>query len=282
MKWPPLYGSYTVNYRNNEMKSAHELDKKEVAIVQSKIANSLIELANLLDISIIEDFDIKNIAVEDIESEALFLKDDKIKEALKINPILQSSLIDIKLKEKGVKIAKAEHYPSFNFDYSFGSNYYHIQGQEDLVVNQETQLYEDNGFWTQLNNNMTHYLGFSLSIPIFNRFHTNANVDKAKVDKEISELEYQNQKKELANKIKVAYNEMLVAKETYETSKEALGFQEEAFNIVQEKYKEGLLTSYEFLESKLKYTQAQSELIKAKYELIFKRKVLSFYMPDRV
>ena len=54
-------------------------------------------------------------------------------------------------------------------------------------------------------------------------------------------------------------------------------FQKEAFSIAQNKYNQGSLTSYEFLESKSKYIQSQSELIKAKYDYLFKIKVLEYY-----
>ena len=57
----------------------------------------------------------------------------------------------------------------------------------------------------------------------------------------------------------------------------ALIFQKEAFTIAQKKYEEGIITNYEFLESKSKYIITESELISSKYDYLFKIKVLEYY-----
>ncbi len=94
---------------------------------------------------------------------------------------------------------------------------------------------------------------------------------------EITKAEFGNQKKELKNKIDMACNDVLTAKVTLEASESALIFQKEAFAIAQNKYKGGYIASFEFLERKSKYIQSQSELIKAKYDHLFKIKVLEYY-----
>ena len=53
--------------------------------------------------------------------------------------------------------------------------------------------------------------------------------------------------------------------------------QKEAFIINSSKYKEGLMTSFAFLESKSLFIKAESDLIQAKYDYWFKKKVLDFY-----
>jgi len=261
-----------------EMKSTFALDQKERLIAKNNLENSLIKLQELLDVKSIDNFDIKDIIVTDIEASVPLSNPNTIyTKALEINPLLQSTQLNADINKKDIQIAKSSFYPSLNFNYSYSSNYYHLQGSTDEVFNQQTNQNENNGFLTQLENNKTHYLGVSLTVPIFNRFHIRSNVDKSKIALEITQVELENQKKELHHKIKIAYNDVLTAKATLEAIKSAKISQEEAFTIAQKKYKKGLNTSYEFLESKSKYIQTQSELIKAKYDYVFKIKVLEYY-----
>jgi outer membrane protein len=261
-----------------EMESTFATDKKETLIAKNNLINSLIELQELLDVKSIDDFDIETIEVNDIENSLTLTNADAVyNKALEINPLLKSTQLIEEIKEKEIKIGKANFYPRLDFNYSYSSNYYHIQGSEDVVFNQQTNQFIDNGFLVQLDNNRTHYLGFTATVPIFNRFLTRSNIDKSKVELEITKIEFENQKKELKSKIDIAYNDVLTAKAILEASESALVFQKEAFTISQNKYKEGHNTSYEFLESKSKYIQTQSEVIKAKYDYLFKIKVLEYY-----
>lgn len=261
-----------------EMESTFARDKKETLISKNNLSNSLIELQELLDVKLIEDFDVKEIEINDFENNAIFKNvDDIYNKALEINPVLKSTQLTEEIKEKDIKIGMANFLPRLDFNYSYSSSYYHLQGYDDLVFNQKLSQFEDNGFLVQFDNNRTHYLGFTLAVPLFNKFVTRSNIDKSKIELEITKIELENQKKELKNKIRIAYNDVFTAKATLESSESALIFQNEAFTIAQNKYKLGRLTSYEFLESKSKYIQSQSEFIKAKYDYVFKIKVLEYY-----
>jgi len=261
-----------------EMESTYALDQKELLIAKNNLENSLINLKELLDVKSIDNFDIKGILVDEFEdSTPLSNVNDIYSKALESNPLLKSTQLSKDINEKEIQIAKTNFYPSLNFNYSYSSNYYHLQGSTDEVFNQQTNQNENNGFLTQLENNKTHYLGFSLTVPIFNRFHTQSSVDKSKIALEITQIELDNQKKELGHKIKIAHNDVLTAKATLNATQSAVISQEEAFTIAQKKNKKGLISSYEFLESKSKYIQTQSELIKAKYDYMFKIKVLEYY-----
>ena len=261
-----------------EMESTFATDKKETLIAKNNLNNSIIELQELLDIKHIDSFNIEDIEINDFGNNLSLLNTNEIfDKALETNPVLKSSELTTNISEKKIQIARARFYPTINFNYSYASSYYHIQGSEDVVFNQQTNQFVDNGFFTQLDNNRTHNLSFSISVPIFNRFLTRSSVDKSKVELEISKVELENKKKELKNKIEIAHNNVLTALATLSATKAALSFQEEAFSITQNKYEKGLVTSYEFLESKSKYIQTQSESIKAKYDYLFKIKVLKFY-----
>ncbi|QNK77126.1 TolC family protein [Winogradskyella sp. PAMC22761] len=261
-----------------QMESTFASDMKELLVAQNNLSTSKIELKELLDINDIEDFDIEDIDLSYFESAVFSSNSESIfNEALQTNPLLKSTELNSEINKKNIQIAKANFYPNLNLNYSYGSNYYHILGEDDLVFNQNTQRFEDNSFFIQLNNNRTHYLGLSLTVPIFNKFATKANFNKAKIDLEINKVELANQKKQLKNKIKIAYNNVSTAKASLDAANSASYSQKEAFTINQSKYLEGLMTSFDFLESKSYYIKTESDFVQAKYDYLFKIKVLEYY-----
>ena len=262
-----------------QMESTLATDTKAYITAEKNLKTSKIELKELLDINAIDNFDIEDINLSDFESIA-FSEDseDLYKRALDANPLIKSSELNNEINEKNIKIAKANFYPKVNFNYSYGSNYYHILGREDVVFNQDTQQFEDNGFFVQLNNNRTHFLNLSLIVPIFNRFSTKSEFNKSKIELEISKIELENQKNQLKNKVQIAYNDVVTAKTSFEFANTASISQKEAFNINQTKYDNALMSSFDFLESKSNYIKTESDLVQAKYDYLFKIKILNYYI----
>lgn len=261
-----------------QIQSTLAMDRKEVSIAENSLRTSLIELRQLLDISTIENFDIEDIDISTYEGN-LFTNDvnSAVITALEVNPQLKAAEINEQISQLDVKIAKSEFSPKLNFSYNYGTNFFGILGEDNVVFDQTTMQFIDNGFFVQLDNNRTHFLSLNLSVPIFNRFKTKSNYNKSKIEAEIRKIELENQKSELKNKVEIAYNDLLTAKATLEASKIAASTQEEAFNIVSEKYKDALISNFDFLETKSNYIKTQSELVKTKYDYLFKIKVLDFY-----
>jgi outer membrane protein len=117
---------------------------------------------------------------------------------------------------------------------------------------------------------------------VFNRFLSKSNVDKAKIQFDMSSIELEDYKNKFSNKIQILINNLSTAKAVLDASKSALISQEQIFKISKKKYNDGLMTSFEFLENKSKYVRAQSEFIKSKYELLFQIKVLNIYSENGV
>lgn len=260
-----------------EIQSTHALDKKELLLAENSVKNSLIKLKELLSVDDIDNFDIQNIDNTTVVKNILPNDINNLfSDALSNNPLIKTTSIDIQINKKEVQIAKSNFYPQINFNYSLGSSYFHIQGTEDVVFNPVTETFVENGFFTQLKNNAINFIGINANIPIFNRFLNRSNFDKAKIDLEIAQLNLKNQKKELKFQVEIALNDVKVAAINKKTTEISKITQEEAFRIVQTKYTKGFLSSYEFLESKSRYIQSQSDFLKAKYEYYFKNKYLDY------
>jgi outer membrane protein len=259
-----------------EIEATLASDTKEVLVTKNRVSTGLIELKELLGINEIDNFDIELLLTDNLGkiSNSFFDITDLV---IDNNPKIKSSKFSVDIKKKNIQLAKVNFYPSINLSYSYGSNYYHIQGRKDEVLNQQTNQLVDNGFWTQLNSNRTHFLGFSATVPIFNRFSTRENYKKSKEEVKLAEIELANDKFVLKNKIKIALNDLNTAKASLKASNIAYVTQKEAFGIVQENYNRGNITNVVFLESKSKMIRNASEYVKAKYEFVFKLKVVKYY-----
>lgn len=259
-----------------DIQSTVALDKKEIILAQNNVSNSLIRLKELLDIEDILEFDI--IPIEDFTQiqNSLQNVEQLYQDALSNNPTILSTNLEAQINEKTIQIAQSDLYPSINFNYSFSSFYFHIQGSEDVIFNPTTGTFIENGFFTQLDNNKIHFIGLNLSVPIFNRLLTRSTIEKAQVDYEITQALLKNQSKELKNRIRIAVNDVSSALSSKNATTIAVETQEESFEIVRANYRAGNVSSYDFLESKNNHLRAQSENIRAKYEYFLKSKYLEY------
>ena len=155
---------------------------------------------------------------------------------------------------------------SLSLSGGIGSNYYTT-----------SQNVPQSGFWDQLSNNFSQYVGISLNIPIFNKFATRNGIRSAKLGKESQALRLESVKKSLYKEIQQAYYNALAAREKYTSSLTASASYEEAFNLVTTRYENGKATITEFNESKNQYLKAASDLVQASYEYLFQTRLLDFY-----
>jgi outer membrane protein len=119
--------------------------------------------------------------------------------------------------------------------------------------------------------------GLSLSIPILNNLSNRTNVDRTKVNilRSINSLEQK--KLDLENTVNQSYNDAKGAYKAYEASQKLVLARESAFEYAQSKFEVGAMNSFDFTQAKQRFELAQSELIRTKYDYIFKLKVLEFY-----
>lgn len=166
---------------------------------------------------------------------------------------------------KSIRIAKSGYLPKVSFGASLGTGYYTVQGRESEA------------FRRQLSNNFSKALGFSISIPIFNRLSTYNQVRMAKVDFNNQLLALDIKKKELYKEIQQAWYNAVASESKFRASKTSLQANQESFLLVKEKYELGRSNNLEFNEAKLNLMKAESDMIQAKYDYLFREKLLDFY-----
>ena len=188
-------------------------------------------------------------------------------EAITVKPEVQAEELRLKASDANILIAKSAKYPTLSFNAGLGTNYY-----KTLNGN-----YKQDSFSSQLKNNFSQSLGLQLNVPIFNRYATRNSIKSASIDKENQQLALDNVKKSLYKEIQQVYYNTIAAEAKYKSSLQAKVTSDDAFNLTQSKYENGKATITEFNESKNNLMKAESDLVQARYQLIYQKALIDFY-----
>lgn len=242
-------------------------DEQNLTLAQNNYKLSLLSLSQLLQVQF-EGFDVQVIEI-DSPSEALLYND--------IAPILNYALEnrnEIKVAEKniesselGIKISQSGFLPIVTFGYGFGSNVFFT----NLIDTEDT-------FFNQLNNQKSHSFNLNVSIPIFSRFQNKTNVAKSKIFVENSKLNLEQTRLTLESNIQRAFTDAQAAYKTFEAARKSLEAQQIAFENSQERYNIGAMNAFDLEQARFRFVNAQSSLVNAKYDFVFKTKILDFYL----
>ena len=252
-----------------ETQATYSRDIQNLTIAENNHDLALLTLAQLLQLPY-ENFDVEVIEI-DTPSANLMYND--------IAPILNYALQnrneikvaerDIELAKLGTKISKSAYLPNVSMGYGFNAsaNFSNLTVDDELL--------------DQLNVNKGHSINMNISIPIFNRNQTKAQVKKSKIQEETTNLALEQAKINLESTIQRAFTDARAALKSYEAAQLSLQSQEVAFKNSQERFIIGALNSFDLEQSRLRLINARSSLINAKYDFIFKTKVLDFYLGKR-
>ena len=265
----------------NRITRLHEVGKAspaEVAEAKARVAQdemsavqadnnyrlALLDLSQLLELPTPENF---ALAAPDTELEfsPLTSPDDIYNQAMLYKPGIKAAQYRLEGSEKNIRIAKSSYYPQLSFSAGLGTNFYTVNGSAG------------SSFGNQMKNNLNKYAGFSLNIPIFNRLATRNRVRTARLQQTNLALQLDNSKKALYKEIQQAWHNAVAAESKFKSSESAVEANRESFRLMSEKFDNGKATSVEYNESKLNLTKALSDQIQAKYDYLFRTKILDFY-----
>lgn len=245
--------------------------REELQLVNDKntVQLTYLTLYQLLELPISENFKIEKPVLPEIKANLSIANSiDVYGNAMNSRPEIQAAQLRVKSAEKDLEIAKGNRYPSLTFN----ANYY------NLYNNKYTDIQgEDISFGDQLKNNRRAALGFTLGIPIFNRFQVKNNISSASL--QIADYQYrlQTASNVLRKDIEQAFTNALASFNRFISTEKAVTSMEEAFRYVEEKYNVGMVNTVDYNLQKNQLTAAKSQLLQAKYEYIFRTKILDFY-----
>jgi outer membrane protein len=92
-----------------------------------------------------------------------------------------------------------------------------------------------------------------------------------------TQLQYTITQNNLTQKIQQAWLDVVAAVNKYNATQEQLISLNESYKIAESRYNAGLMDFYSFNENLNSRTKAESELLQARYDFLFKRKILDLY-----
>ena len=251
-----------------QQKSTMEQSRLTATQAENTYRLDLLALSQLLELPSPEGFSIVIPTLPSNSGSLINVNPEIIyQEAIAVKPEVQAEQLRLKASDANILIAKSAKYPTLSFNAGLGTNYY-----KTLNGN-----YKQDSFSSQLKNNFSQSLGLQLNVPIFNRYATRNSIKSASIDKENQQLALDNVKKTLYKEIQQVYYNTVAAEAKYKSSLQAEVTSKDAFNLTQAKYENGKATITEFNESKNNMMKAESDLVQARYQLIYQKALIDFY-----
>jgi len=273
-------------------------DELSQANAQNQVDLSYLNLIQLLDMDSVGGFSIVKPALS-MPSETLLSAGPAhiYSMAVATQPAVKSAEYKLKSSDMQLKIARGGAYPRLSIIGSLATGYSGADKQllgtpvitgaqpnGDVtatgvlvytpVYNIQTEVVP---FTDQLTSNFNRSIGFSLTVPIFNGYQTHANIQKAIIQYKTADLNLKMQELQLRKTIQQAYADANAALIKYQATKKAVESSQEAFKYIDQKFNVGMVNSLDYDDAKNKLVKAESDLLQAKYDYIFKIKVLDFY-----
>jgi outer membrane protein len=261
----------------------------------------LISLAQLLQLRDYDNFDIadEEIATLPLVNLGSYTVDQIYQKALENRNEIKVAKTNIDIAEKDISIAKGNLYPTLSGFFNWNSRYSTFDrvvgteidpnnptvvigqvegtGQNVISPNYRAVTGDAAGFSEQFKDNAGTNYGLGLQIPILNGFRASNNVKRAKINYEQTKYQLTQEELNLERTINTVYADAQGSLKVYEAAQKSVLAQEESFRYAQEKYNVGIMNSFEYSQIKNRLVKAQSDFLRAKYEYIFRVKLLEFY-----
>jgi outer membrane protein len=179
-----------------------------------------------------------------------------------------------------MKMAESRRYPTLSFNAGLSGDYSDTYRHLGPDPNNPQQIIATKvGFFDQMfKENVNKFLGFNLSIPIFNNLNTSYNIQSAKVNYDNMKLDMENMRLNVIQEIRQAYNDYKNYAEQLKSTKVALISAQKAYETQKERYQVGAGTLVELSQANAQYVQAQANRQQALYRFIFQEQLIQYYM----
>jgi outer membrane protein len=280
---------------SNELNVVNQENALALSLLQLKQAMQLPATAEL-------DVEVPELTVEDLMLDVT--REEVFQTALRVMPEIRAADLRVEGWEHGIKAARGNLYPRLSLFGSLTTNYssasdgpHFVPSGDDMIpVVQEIGYVEGTGqrvltntFETpgtieetygrrqQFEDNLFRSLNFSLQIPVFNGMQARSAYQRSIIARNQAELNRADVRNILRQEVETAYNDAVAAQKTYQSAQQQVAAREEAFRSIQARYNSGASNYFEYQLAENQLFQARSDLSRAKYNFIFRKKILDFY-----
>ena len=281
-----------------DIEAQYASEELQVINAENDLKLSMLNLAQLLRLESAEDFEVETPPMDNVKSVSNLVSPTSLyATAVDIMPEIKSAEYSYYSAEKNRGIARSAYTPTLSLSGSLGSGYsgnnrevvgltdqrivptggFIESTNEPVVTFSANPIFKGKSFFNQLDDNFNTSVSFRLNIPIFNGMNARTNVQKAKLQVQSANLVLENTKLELRQSIESAYLDAVSALKRYKAAEKSVDALTTSFEYTQQRFDVGLVNSFDYNNEKNRLSNAQSELLQAKYNYIFSTKVLDFY-----
>lgn len=257
-----------------DIKAQLAKDELNVTSADNDLKLSLLNLAQGLNLEAVDNFDVEipqvtgNMIQEDVLT-GLTKPDVVYNQAIQTRPHVKEAELNVESSKQALKVVQSGYWPTLSFGASYENSFSHIYDLEAGLRNPAISH--------QLRDNDRISLGLTLSVPIFDRFVTRNNVRKARLNIENQQLALDNVKLAMFKEIQQAYQNATAAQAKYVSTEKAYEAAAESFKYAEQRYEIGKTSVFEYNDARTKLISSQSDQIQAKYDFVFRSKILDFY-----
>lgn len=240
---------------------------REVVNAQIEIDRALFNLAMLLQLQDYREFKIADINLPDNVNSQLYNLEEVLDYAYGTQPAVKYAELQLQSASKNIEIAKTSLFPKVTGSFNLGTSYSEIFNNR----------LRGNSFLNQYENNILGTFGVGVSIPIWNQYSYKINIQKAVINEDLVKVRFQQSKQDILKNVQSAYFEVNSSLAAFDASKEAVKYAKISYDFAEISYNAGVINLYDFNRSRNDLMVAESQMVQAKYNFIFKQKVLDFY-----
>ena len=253
-----------------ELEATAAGQEQQIINSRSLILISRINLAQMLGITDYENFDI---AEEEFDIPPSDILDNSAKvifeKALTFRNDIKFALSGVELAEKDLEIAKGAKYPSVGAFINYNTRY---SDQNNDPFTGEAIPFKDQLY---INDGISY--GAQMSIPIFNGWSVRNNIKRSQIGVDLAQIEYERTKLQLETDVNQAYVDVTSFYKAYEAAQKTLEARSLAYQYSKERFDVGLMNAFDFSQAQARVDNAEAEVIRTKYDYIFRLKILEFY-----
>ncbi len=246
-----------------EAESQFFSQEQQIIATENALFISKMGLAQLLLLKNYQDFQIADTSLEIPITDILSKTPTEILERAKeVTQDVKIAQANVDLAESNLKLARSAYSPRLSAQWGYNSRW--------------SKNYPEN-FWRQIDQNKGMYAGLSLTIPVFNGFSTVGNIKRQEINLLRSQWNKQQAELTIEKNVYQAYTDASNAKKLFEATEKTLQAKKQSYVYANERHAVGLMNTFDFNQAKYQYENAENESIRAKYQYIFKIKVLQYY-----
>lgn len=286
--------------RGSVLEIEARLAEEELNLITARnnLRMAYLELIQILDLDPADEFAIERPEAE--MTDRLVMEDpgSVFEKALQVQPSVKSANSRVLMAEKQISLERGRLSPSLVLEGNIGTGYSeastqfagtvntgekqigYLEDQTPVFAQNFETIFERKPYRDQIRDNFSQYVGLSLRVPIFNRWEVRTRIQQSRVELDRAQNQYDLTRNNLNKAIQQAHADALAAFQKYQATEKSLDAFTESFNYTRQRFDLGMVSSVEFNESQTRVARAEREALQAKYDFIFKMKIMEFYMGE--